>query len=115
MADGTQIYPKAQAPVTPQTAEYANQRAKRWQARYDEAMDMAELWKNRYVELRKELNELRDAVEKIETSTGKHKADPPWAHPDTMIGRISRKPPLASEWSSEHHDWVSNIEEERDG
>lgn len=77
------IYPKAQAPVTEVTAEYAAERARRWQVRYDEAMDMALVWQQRYVEIRKELNELKDSLE--QPTEGRHKASPP--HPNTMIGR----------------------------
>lgn len=63
----------------------AEQRAKRWEARYDEAMDMALIWQQRYVEVRKELNQLLDELDKPKPTEGRHKASPP--HPNTMIGR----------------------------
>lgn len=87
------IYPKAQAPENEETERMAAHRAKRWEARYDEALDMAARWQQQYVDLRKERDELRDLLEEtrqeLERATyiGKHrKEDPkPYTHPNCMI------------------------------
>jgi len=93
------IYPKAYAPTTEMTEEMANQRAKRWEARYDEALDMAARWQQQYVDMRKErdaaLNLLEEVREEMRQEfdsrlvyVPKHRADGPalTGHPDTMIG-----------------------------
>lgn len=78
-----EIYPKAQAPDTPNTAEYARERAQRWQARYDEALDMAARWQQQYVDMRKERDEALTALEKASTPyVPTHRKEPRGWKPD---------------------------------
>lgn len=75
------IYPKAEAPLTEEAARFALERARRWQTRYDDAMDAALAWKERWVE---EVKRRRIAEENFEMATaelekayyvGKHRKD----------------------------------------
>lgn len=82
-----QIYPKHAPPSIYEerlSNEMANNRAKRWEARYDEAMDMVELWKNRYVEERKRRIKVETELEKHQYQP-KHRAERPFTHPNCMI------------------------------